>query len=74
MARLLSVAAGRGIMPGYAGKLPTAFAAEKLNREGAIAESASSLSPSLTDPLSLRELEVQRRTKATARGRELGLL
>ncbi|MGA2380337.1 MAG: LuxR C-terminal-related transcriptional regulator [Spirochaetia bacterium] len=48
MARLLSVAAARGIMPAYVGKLQTAFAAEKQNREGAIAESA----------LSRRELEV----------------
>ncbi|MBE3131301.1 MAG: hypothetical protein IMZ54_11400 [Acidobacteria bacterium] len=61
-------------MPAYVGKLLTAFAAEKQNREGAIAESASSLSPSLTDPLNRRELEVKRRTEAIARGRELGLL
>jgi LuxR family maltose regulon positive regulatory protein len=58
MVRLLSLAAAGGLMPAYAGKLLTAFAAEKQNCEGAIAVSASSLSPSLTDPLSRRELEV----------------
>jgi hypothetical protein len=61
-------------MPAYAGKLLTAFAAEKQTRKRAITESASSLSPSLTDPLSRRELEVKRRTETIARGRELGLL
>ena len=74
MARLLSVAAARGIMPAYAGKLLTAFAAEKQMRERPITESASSLSPSLKDPMSRRELEVKRRAEAIARGRELGLL
>ena len=44
MARLLSVAAARGMMPAYAGRLLTAFAAEKQVRESVLAESASSLS------------------------------
>ena len=103
MARLLSVAAARGMMPAYAGKLLTAFAAEKQVRESEPPESASPLSRRelevlrlLAEGLSNQEigerlflaldtikghnrrifekLEVKRRTEATARGRELGLL
>ena len=72
MARLLSVAASRVIMPAYAGKLLTAFAAEKQMRESAITESASSLSPSLTDPLSRRELAVLRLIAEGLSSQEIG--
>lgn len=72
MARLLSVAAARGMMPAYAGSLLTAFAAEKQVRESAIAESASSLSRSLTGPLSQRELEVLRLIAEGLSNREIG--
>jgi len=52
MARLLSVAVAREMMPAYAGRLLTAFAAEKQVRESALAEPPSTLSR--------RELEVLR--------------
>jgi len=58
MARLVSAAAVREMMPACAGTLLTAFAAEKPACEGAVAESPSSVSRSLTEPLSRRELEV----------------
>jgi LuxR family maltose regulon positive regulatory protein len=58
MARLLTLAAERGMMPAYTGRLLTALAAEKPLRENASAESASALSRSLPEPLSQRELEV----------------
>ena len=108
MARLLSEAAARGIMPGYIGTLLAACAAD----QGTCADESSRphVQP-LIEPLSHRELEVlhliaeglsnqevserlflaldtvkghnrkifgklqvQRRTEAVARGRELGLL
>jgi LuxR family maltose regulon positive regulatory protein len=101
MAGLLSVAAARGVMPGYARTLLTAFAAEKQMREIAPAESALSkreleVLSLIAEGLSNQEigerlflaldtikghnrrifdkLQVQRRTEAIARGRELGLL
>ncbi len=72
MAKLLSVAAARGMMPAYAGRLLTAFAAEKQVRESALAESASSLSPALTEPLSRRELEVLRLLAEGLSNQEIG--
>ena len=72
MAKLLSVAAERGMMPAYVGKLLTAFAAEKQVRESALAESASSLSPLLTEPLSRRELEVLRLLAEGLSNQEIG--
>jgi LuxR family maltose regulon positive regulatory protein len=108
MARLLSEAAARGIMPDYTGKLLAVFEAE-----GQKSEDKSDLLPAqpLIEPLSQRELEVlqliaqglsnreiserlflalntvkghnqkifdklqvQRRTEAVARARQLGLL
>jgi LuxR family maltose regulon positive regulatory protein len=72
MAKLLSAAAARGMMPAYVGKLLTAFAAEKQVRESALAESASSLSPLLTEPLSRRELEVLRLLAEGLSNQEIG--
>ena len=124
MARLLSAAAARGIMPDYVGTLLAAFDAEKQKREDsahrpptapgasvAPATPTATLTQPLIDPLSPREVEVlqlvaqglsnqeiserlflavstvkghnqkifeklqvQRRTEAVARARELGLL
>jgi LuxR family transcriptional regulator, maltose regulon positive regulatory protein len=108
MARLLSEASARGIMPGYVGKLLAVFKAEEQKSEG---QSHPSPAQPLIEPLSQRELEVlrliaqglsnqeiserlflalssvkghnlkifgklqvQRRTEAVARARELGLL
>ena len=65
MARLLSAAAARGMMPAYAGRLLTAFAAEKQVREGAVAES-------LLVPLSRRELEVLRLLAEGLSNQEMG--
>ena len=71
MARLLSVAP-KEMMPAYAGRLLKAFAAEKQVRESALAESASSLSPLLTEPLSRRELEVLRLLAEGLSNQEIG--
>ncbi len=111
MARLLSAAAGRGVMPGYTGKLLAAFTAEEdRSQDGSRSPAARPAQP-LEEPLSQREfevlrliaqglsnqeicqrlfialstvkghnriifgkLQVQRRTEAVARARELGLL
>jgi len=64
MARLLSVAAERGMMPAYAGRLLTAFAAEKQVRESVLAESPSTLSR--------RELEVLRLLAEGLSNQEIG--
>jgi LuxR family maltose regulon positive regulatory protein len=72
MARLLSASAARGMMPAYTGRLLAAFAAEKQVRESALAESASSLSPLLTEPLSRRELEVLRLLAEGLSNQEIG--
>jgi LuxR family maltose regulon positive regulatory protein len=111
MARLLSAAAARGIMPDYVGKLLAVFEAEKAGgNEKPNLRHATSAQP-LIEPLTRREVEilhliaqglsnqeicqrlflamstvkghnrilfdklqVQRRTEAVARARELGLL
>ena len=57
MARLLSEAAARGIMPDYVDKLLSVFEAEAQKSEN---ESYLPPAQSLTEPLSLRELEVLR--------------
>jgi LuxR family maltose regulon positive regulatory protein len=60
MARLLSAAAGRGVMPGYTGKLLAAFAAEAdRSQDGSRSPAATPPQP-LEEPLSQRELEVLR--------------
>jgi LuxR family maltose regulon positive regulatory protein len=64
MARLLSAAAARGMMPAYTGKLLTAFASEKQARESPLAESPSSLSR--------RELEVLRLLAEGLSNQEMG--
>ncbi len=111
MAQLLSAAAGRGVMPGYTGKLLAAFAAEEERSQDKSRVPAATPAQPLDEPLSQRELEVlrliaqglsnqeicqrlflalstvkghnriifgklqvQRRTEAVARARELGLL
>ena len=111
MARLLSEAAARGMMPDYVGKLLAVFEADKLeSNEKSYLRPATSAQP-LIEPLTRREgeilhliaqglsnqeicrrlylamstvkghnriifdkLQVQRRTEAVARARELGLL
>ena len=60
MAKLLSVAAARGMKPAYVGKLLTTFTAEKQNRESAIAV------------LSQRELEVLRLIAEGLSNQEIG--
>ncbi|MGF1471323.1 MAG: LuxR C-terminal-related transcriptional regulator [Rubrobacteraceae bacterium] len=60
MARLLSEAATRGIMPNYSGKLLAAF---EVDKQGTAGESPSTAFPSsqpLIEPLSQRELEILR--------------
>jgi len=64
MARLLSVAVAREMMPAYAGRLLTAFAAEKQVRESALAEPPSTLSR--------RELEVLRLLAEGLSNQEIG--
>ena len=58
MARLLSEAAARGIMPDYAGKLLAAFDAEEQKSEGKSYLPPAPLAQPLIEPLSPRELEV----------------
>ena len=70
MAGLLAMAAARGIMPVYAGRLIAAFTAEK--REGPLVESNPSLSPRLLEPLSRRELEVLRLLAEGLSNQEIG--
>jgi len=74
MARLLSVAAARGIMPAYAGKLLTAFAKGLSNQE--IGERLFLALDTIKGHKRriFDKLDVKRRTEAIARGRELGLL
>ena len=69
MARLLSEAAARGIMPGYTGRLLAAFEAEERK-----SEAKSYLPPAqpLTEPLSQRELEVLRLIAKGLSNREIG--
>ena len=111
MARLLSEALKRGVMPGYLGRLLVAFDANVTTSEPTPLRSPARPAQSLVEPLSQRELEVlrliaqglsnheigerlylalstvkghnrvifakldvQRRTEAVARARELGLL
>jgi LuxR family maltose regulon positive regulatory protein len=111
MARLLSEAAARGIMPDYTGRLLTVFEAEAQKSEDESYLPPAPPARSLVEPLSQRELEVlrliaqglsnreiserlfialitvkghnrkifsklqvQRRTEAVARAREMGLL
>jgi LuxR family maltose regulon positive regulatory protein len=114
MARLISAAAARGLMPDYIGRLLAAFEAEALTRDDTTNLSSTLPTPAhqpLREPLSRREhevlrliaqgcsnqeiserlflalstvkghnrvifgkLQVQRRTEAVARARELGLV
>jgi ATP/maltotriose-dependent transcriptional regulator MalT len=99
MARLLRAAAAQGMTPAYLGKLLTAFAGEKKDRECAMAllsERDLEVLKLIAEGLSNQaigerlflaldtikghnrrifdKLEVERRTEAIARGRELGLL
>jgi len=75
MAQLLREAAGRGIMPGYTGKLLAAFEAEPPRS----ADAGRAASPLLTapaaqplvEPLSQRELEVLRLFKTELSGPEI---
>jgi LuxR family transcriptional regulator, maltose regulon positive regulatory protein len=72
MARLLSEAAARGMATAYAGRLLAAFAAEKQASEGALAESSSSLTATLIEPLSQREKEVLRLLAEGLSNQEIG--
>jgi LuxR family maltose regulon positive regulatory protein len=58
MARLLSEAAARGIMPDYTGKLLDVFEAEEQMSEDKSYLPSAPPGQSLTEPLSQRELEV----------------
>jgi LuxR family maltose regulon positive regulatory protein len=72
MARLLSEAAARGIMPGYSAKLLAAFEAEEQKGEdGSYLPPAPPAQP-LTEPLSQRELEVLRLIAQGLSNREIG--
>jgi LuxR family transcriptional regulator, maltose regulon positive regulatory protein len=72
MARLLSAASPRGITTAYVSKLLEAFAAEKQARAGAPAESGSSLTAALIEPLSQREREVLRLLAEGLSNQEIG--
>jgi LuxR family maltose regulon positive regulatory protein len=111
MARLVSAAAARGVLPVYTRKVLAAFEAETRKREDKTSQPPAALAQPLIEPLSQREIEVlqliaqglsnqeigerlflaldtvkghnrkifdklqvQRRTEAVARARELGLL
>jgi LuxR family maltose regulon positive regulatory protein len=72
MARLLSEAAARGIMPGYSAKLLAAFEAEEQKGEdGSYLPPAPPAQP-LAEPLSRRELEVLRLIAQGLSNREIG--
>jgi LuxR family transcriptional regulator, maltose regulon positive regulatory protein len=72
MARLLSEAAARGIMPGYSAKLLAAFEVEEQKGEdGSYLPPAPPAQP-LTEPLSQRELEVLRLIAQGLSNREIG--
>jgi LuxR family transcriptional regulator, maltose regulon positive regulatory protein len=96
MARLLSVAAGRGVMPGYTGMLLAAFATPAQPSDELLSQRELEVLRLIAQGLSNQEicrrlflalstvkghnrtifgkLQVQRRTEAVARARELGLL
>ena len=69
MARLLSEAAARGILPGYTGRLLAAFEAEE--HEGTDRSYPSPAQP-LSEPLSQRELEVLRLIAQGLSNRQIG--
>jgi LuxR family maltose regulon positive regulatory protein len=58
MERLVALAAAKGTMPAYAGKILAAFAAERKIRDESRVESAAPSSQGLIEPLSQREIEV----------------
>ncbi|MHB9115607.1 MAG: LuxR C-terminal-related transcriptional regulator [Thermoleophilia bacterium] len=60
MARLLSAAAGHGVLPGYTVKLLAAFAAEEERGRDRTRVPAATRAQPLDEPLSPRELEVLR--------------
>jgi len=71
MLQLLREAVGRGIMPGYAGKLVSAFDAGQHGMGEETPRSGSPDSSSLIEPLSQRELEVLRLFKTELSGPEI---
>jgi LuxR family maltose regulon positive regulatory protein len=71
MAQLLREAAKRGIMPDYTGKLLTAFESQGQGSASASPITASPISQSLIEPLSLRELEVLRLFRTELSGPEI---
>jgi len=71
MVQLLREAATRGIMPNYTGKLLTAFEAQGQGSASASPITASPMSQSLIEPLSLRELEVLRLFRTELSGPEI---
>ena len=72
MAQLLSEAAAQGIMPDYTGRLLAAFEAEEHESEDELHLPPSLPAPSLTEPLSQRELEVLRLIAQGLSNREIG--
>lgn len=71
MTRLLTAAAGQGIMPDYTSKLLAAFAAEQKALVGETARSAPTALSSSLEPLSRRELEILRLFKTELSGPEI---
>jgi LuxR family maltose regulon positive regulatory protein len=69
IARLLSEAAARGIMPDYAARLLTAFEVED---QKSVDETPLSLARALAEPLSQRELEVLQLIARGLSNREIG--
>ena len=71
LVQLLREAATCGIMPNYTGKLLTAFEAQGQGSASASPITASPISQSLIEPLSLRELEVLRLFRTELSGPEI---
>jgi LuxR family maltose regulon positive regulatory protein len=72
MALLLSEAAARGVMPGYTGKLLSAFEAEAQKSEDESHVPSTRPDQPLTEPLSQRELEVLQLIAQGLSNREIG--
>ena len=71
MAHLIGEAAGQGIWPAYTGQLLAAFAVERQTPTVEMAQPAPSVSSSLIEPLSPRELEILRLFQTNLSGPEI---
>jgi LuxR family maltose regulon positive regulatory protein len=72
MAQLLSTAAGRGVMPGYTGKLLAAFAAKEERSQDRSRVPAATPAQPLDEPLSQRELGILQLIAQGLSNREIG--